>query len=148
MMKDTDTYLDDTELMQLILETENEVQNRAPEYLSGMITRRIALEEVSARRKLLSYSIRVAFPVAACLALLVFAPPDGEPVKWQQTTIEQARREGERELERQRQKVERASATRNALHDINRAVAGLLGVYDGQDADEWSADAVRKEELQ
>lgn len=77
-----DDYLSDKELEELILQVEEREMISAPEYLEHKIVDRLRHQEqlveyktkISAGRKLLSYSLKVAAASAAAIAFLIIVP--------------------------------------------------------------------------
>lgn len=125
--EDTPEYLSDEALEALIRETEEGPMIKAPEYLEENILHKIEQqqkvtvykEKVSAKRKLLIYSMKV---MAAAIAFLIVVPtveqqsrPDME------TYVAEAKERVNKDLQEQKEKTKKRSEEQNFLQSVNDA---------------------------
>ena len=128
--EDTPEYLSDEELEALIRETEEGPMIKAPEYLEENILHKIEQqqkvtvykEKVSAKRKLLIYSMKVMAAAAAAIAFLIVVPtvekqsrPDME------TYVAEAKEQVNKDLQEQKEKTKKRSEEQNFLQSVNDA---------------------------
>lgn len=127
--EDTPEYLSDEALEALIRETEEGPMMKAPEYLEESILHKmeqqkviVYKEKVSAKRKLLIYSMKVMAAAAAAIAFLIVVPtveqqsrPDME------TYVAEAKEQVNKDLQEQKEKTKKRSEEQNFLQSVNDA---------------------------
>lgn len=103
-------YLSDKELEELILQVEEHEMISAPEYLEHRIVDKIRHQDqivdyktkISAKRKLISYSLKVAAASAAAIAFLIIVPAvEKESGISENITLIETQREQRKEYERE-----------------------------------------------
>ena len=119
--EDIQEYLSDEALEALIRETEEGPMIKAPEYLEENILHKIEQqqkvivykEKVSAKRKLLTYSMKVMVAAAAAIAFLI--RPNME------TYVAEAKEQVNKDLQEQKEKAKKRSEEQNFLQSVNDA---------------------------
>ena len=124
--EDTQEYLSDEALEALIRETEEGPMIKAPEYLEENILHKIEQqqkvivykEKVSAKRKLLTYSMKVMVAAAAAIAFLIVVPTVEQQSR---PNMAEAKEQVNKDLQEQKEKAKKRSEEQNFLQSVNDA---------------------------
>lgn len=128
--EDIQEYLSDEALEALIRETEEGPMIKAPEYLEENILHKIEQqqkvivykEKVSAKRKLLTYSMKVMVAAAAAIAFLVVVPTvEQQSRPNMETYVAEAKEQVNKDLQEQKEKAKKRSEEQNFLQSVNDA---------------------------
>lgn len=127
--EDIQEYLSDEALEALIRETEEGTMIKAPEYLEENILHKIEQqkvivykEKVSAKRKLLTYSMKVMVAAAAAIAFLVVVPTvEQQSRPNMETYVAEAKEQVNKDLQEQKEKAKKRSEEQNFLQSVNDA---------------------------
>ena len=121
--EDIQEYLSDEALEALIRETEEGTMIKAPEYLEENILHKIEYKEkVSAKRKLLTYSMKVMVAAAAAIAFLVVVPTvEQQSRPNMETYVAEAKEQVNKDLQEQKEKAKKRSEEQNFLQSVNDA---------------------------
>ena len=118
--EDTQEYLSDEALEALIRETEEGPMIKAPEYLEENILHKIEQqqkvivykEKVSAKRKLLTYSMKV---------MVVVPTVEQQSRPNMETYVAEAKEQVNKDLQEQKEKAKKRSEEQNFLQSVNDA---------------------------
>ena len=126
--EDIQEYLSDEALEALIRETEEGPMIKAPEYLEENILHKIQQkvivykEKVSAKRKLLTYSMKVMVAAAAAIAFLIVVPTvEQQSRPNMETYVAEAKEQVNKDLQEQKEKAKKRSEEQNFLQSVNDA---------------------------
>ena len=126
--EDIQEYLSDEALEALIRETEEGPMIKAPEYLEENILHKIEQkvivykEKVSAKRKLLTYSMKVMVAAAAAIAFLIVVPTvEQQSRPNMETYVAEAKEQVNKDLQEQKEKAKKRSEEQNFLQSVNDA---------------------------
>ena len=123
----TQEYLSDEALEALIRETEEGPMIKAPEYLEENILHKIEQqqkvivykEKVSAKRRLLTYSMKVMAAAAAFLVVVPTVEQQSRPDM--ETYVAEAKEQVNKDLQEQKEKAKKRSEEQNFLQSVNDA---------------------------
>ena len=119
--EDIQEYLSDEALEALIRETEEGPMIKAPEYLEENILHKIEQqqkvivykEKVSAKRKLLTYSMKVMVAAAAAIAFLIVVPTvEQQSRPNMETYVAEAKEQVNKDLQEQKEKAKKRAFAR------------------------------------